>query len=104
MLQTDDLYHRCNPPVFKLAILLEEGPDSRGVVLPTGVGVSLLCRDCLTEAIEGMPETLLRPERHVPPVPELAYMVLPLRLTKEQVKLLRQEITEEVQESSKLAA
>jgi hypothetical protein len=30
MLQTDYLYHRCNPPVFKLVILFEEGPDSRG--------------------------------------------------------------------------
>jgi hypothetical protein len=37
-------------------------------------------------------------ERHKPPVPEIAYLVLPLKLATKQVKLLREEITEEVQE------
>jgi hypothetical protein len=82
-----------NPAVFKIVILGDEDTDDRGEPIPAGVGITVVCRECLPGAIEGTPDP-----------PELAYMVLPLRLTKEQVKLLRQEITEEVQENPALAA
>jgi hypothetical protein len=39
-----------------------------------------------------------------PVAPEIAWMILPLKLSKEQVKLLRQEIAEEDRESPELAA
>ena len=82
--------------------LCEYPPAFRLVILSDGITTMLVCRDCLTDAIEDMPETLLLADRHDPPVPELAYMVLPPSLTEEQVKLLRQEITEEIQESPAL--
>jgi hypothetical protein len=82
-----------NPPVFKLTILADEDTDNRGEPIPAGPRILFLCRECLPSAIEGTPVA-----------PEIAYVVLPLRLTKEQVRLLREEITEEVQGSPELAA
>src|SRR5690349_10095248 len=65
-----------NPAVFKIVILGNEGTDNREKPIPAGVGITFVCRECLPDAIERTPDP-----------PELAYMVLPLRLTKEQVKL-----------------
>jgi hypothetical protein len=82
-----------NPPVFKLTILADEDTDNRGEPIPAGPRIMFLCRECLPSAVEGAPAA-----------PEIAYLVLPLKLATKQVKLLREEITEDVQESQALAA
>jgi hypothetical protein len=84
------------PPAYRVLTVTEDGIVGQEQV--GGVGVSLLCKECLAKehSLSDLGESILYGEEGVPGPPDIGILVLPLRLTKSQVAQLREEITEEV--------
>jgi hypothetical protein len=83
-------------PAYRLITLTADGiVDGEQV---GGVGVSLLCKECLVRehGLGDLGEAIMYGENNVAGPPDIAFLVLPLRLTKSQGDQLREEITEEV--------
>src|SRR5687767_15379802 len=81
-------------PEFRIVELAAEGKDASRDVIEAGVGVSLMCREHAVSQLQDYADELAG--EILSDVPILGLLVLPIRMTPEQVRDLREEITEEV--------
>lgn len=83
-----------NAPEFKLVEWHGAGRSDSGEEEEPGVGVSLLCRTCLVDQLETFRDELAGTISA--DIPTQAFLALPIRMTDDQVKSLRDEITPHV--------
>ena len=83
-------------PAYRLITLTADGVVEGEQV--GGVGVSLLCKECLVRQhnLEDIGEKIFYGKNGAPGPRDIALLVLPLHLTKQQAARLREEITEDV--------
>jgi hypothetical protein len=82
------------PPSFRLITLEGEGKDANGDPVEAGVGVTLLCDQCAADQVSEYADEIAGEVQS--DVPLLGLMLFPMQLTQEQVRELREEITEQV--------